>query len=124
MLAEQQRIGEYEEIIQQLGGNKFLVMTGSKIKYYGYDKNGYVYLMIELIKNKSGAKYLKVQYNSNDLYDLEFSKVKRTANKKYLSIGIKIYDEESAIVKTFNDAYAEDLQNIFTSVTGLYTKLF
>ena len=40
------KIGDYRTIVQQIGGNKFLVMTGSKFQYYSYNELGYVYLMI------------------------------------------------------------------------------
>ena len=118
------KIGNYQDIISQLGANKFLAMTGSKIKYYGYDKLGYVYLMIELTRNKLGAKYLKIQLNGKDLYNMEFSKIKKTLNKEYSAIGIKIYDEEQVIIENIEDIYSDQLQEIFTDRTGLLTRLF
>lgn len=118
------KIGNYQDILQQIGGNKFLAMTGSKVKYYGYDKNGYVYLMFQLSKNKSKAQFLKIQLNSKDLYNMEFSRVKKTLNKEYSAIGIKIYDEEIKNVKIIKDVYCDQLQEIFTEVTGMYTRLF
>ena len=121
--ATQYKIGDYHEIINQLGGNRFTAMTGSKIKY-GYDKNGYVYLMVELTKNQSGAKYLKIQYNSNDTYDLEFSRIKRTLTPLAKELGIKVYDEEQVIITKMDDVYGEDLQAMFSQVTGLATRLF
>ena len=50
------KIGHYQDILQQIGGNKFLAMTGSKVKYYGYDESGYAYLRLKLSRNKSGAE--------------------------------------------------------------------
>lgn len=117
------KIGDYRTIAEQIGGNKFLVMTGSKFQYYGYDDLGYVYLMIKLVKNQSKAQYLKIQLNGLDLYDLTFSRIKKTQNPEYKALGIKIYDEEIIIVKEYKDVYADMLQDIFTSVTGLYTRL-
>ena len=126
MPAEQKEvIGDHMVIFKQMGGNKFLVMTGSKPLYHHHDKNGYVFIAFKLTKNLSKARYLKIQYKWNDLYDMEFSKLKKTLNKEYyLLAGRKIYDEEPEIVEVFKDVCAEDLQQIFTSVTGLYTKLF
>jgi hypothetical protein len=118
------QIGDYKTIAEQIGGNKFLVMTGSKFQYFGYDELGYVYLMIKLTKNTSKAQYLKIQLNGLDLYDLTFSRIKKTQNPEYKAMGIKIYDEEIVIVKEYKDVYADMLQEIFTSVTGLLTKLF
>lgn len=118
------KIGDYRTIVEQIGGNKFLVMTGSKFQYYGHDKLGYVYLMIKLTKNQSKAQYLKIQLNGLDLYDLTFSRIKKTLTPLAKELGVKVYDEEVIIVKEYKDVYADMLQDIFTSVTGLYTTLF
>ena len=118
------KIGHYQDIINQLGGNKFLTMTGSKILYYGYDKNGYAYLRLKLSRNKSKAQLLKIQLNSKDLYNMTFSRIKKTLNKEYSAIGIKIYDETIENIKTIEDVYCDQLQEIFTDITGMYTKLF
>lgn len=119
----QVKIGNHRIIAEQIGGNKFLVMTGSKFQYYGYDKLGYVYLMIKLTRNQSKAQYLKIQLNGLDLYDLTFSRIKKTLTPLAKELGIKVYDEETVIVKEYKDVYADMLQDIFTSVTGLYTRL-
>lgn len=121
---EKIKIGNYQDIVSQIGGNKFIAMTGSKIKYFGYDELGYVYIMIELVKNQSGAKYLKIQLNGLDLYNMEFSKIKKTQLPEYKALGIKIYDEQQIITELIEDIYAEDLQSVFTDRTGLYTRLF
>lgn len=118
------KIGNYQDIFQQIGGNKFLAMTGSKVKYYGYDKNGYVYLMFQLSKNQSKAQFLKIQLNDKDLYNMEFSKIKKTLNKEYAAIGIKIYDETIETIKIYEDVHCDQLQEIFTDMTGMYTRLF
>ena len=118
------KIGNYQDIFQQIGGNKFLAMTGSKVKYYGYDKNGYVYLMFKLTKNKSKAQFLKIQLNGKDLYNMEFTRIKKTLNKEYSAIGIKIYDETIETIKIYEDVHCDQLQEIFTDITGMYTRLF
>lgn len=99
-------------------------MTGSKFLHYGYNDLGYVYLMIKLAKNQSKSQYLKIQYNSKDLYDLEFSRIKKTIKPEYKAIGLKIYDEEKIIIKQYTDVYGDMLESIFTDVTGLLTRLF
>ena len=121
---EQIQIGDYKTIAEQIGGNKFLATTGSKFQYYGYDELSYVYLMIKLSRNQSKAQYLKIQLNSNDFYNLTFSRIKKTQNPEYKALGIKIYDEEIVIIKEYKDVDAERLQDMFTWVTGLLTKLF
>lgn len=118
------KIGDYRDIVNQIGGNKFLVMTGSKFQYYGHDDLGYVYLMIKLTKNQSKAQYLKIQLNGLDLYDLTFSRIKKTLTPFAKEFGLKVYDEEIVTIKEYKDIYADMLQDIFTSVTGLYTTLY
>jgi hypothetical protein len=94
-----------KEILNQLGGNKFLVMTGSK--NLAYDNSS---LSMHLTRNKSKAKYLKIELTSMDTYNMIF----KGFNKKTF---------EFPVVKRFDGIYADQLQSIFTDVTGLYTKL-
>ena len=98
-----------QEILRQLGGKKFIAMTGSKNFTSSKNDKGEAVLTMHLTKNKSKAKYLSITLNSLDLYDLEFS----TTNKDY----------EYIVVETHNDVYNDMLQEIFTSVTGLDTHL-
>jgi hypothetical protein len=69
-------------ILQQLGGNKFIDMTGSHT--FVCDKN---WLRMTLTKNKIGAKWLRITLNSMDTYDMEFIKEQK---KKELFGGIVI----------------------------------
>jgi hypothetical protein len=92
------------EILNQLGGNKFLAMTGSKNLIAS--NNG---LRMNLSQNKSGAKWFSVKLNSLDLYELDFF----TADKNF----------NLTSKAAFKNVYADQLQDIFTEVTGLYTKL-
>lgn len=118
------KIGDYREIISQIGGHRFLAMTGSKILHYGYNDKGYVYIMMKLIRNKSKANHLKIQLNGFDLYDMEFIKIGKKLNKEYSLAGIKVYDDTREVIAEYNDCYNDMLEDIFTSVTGLYTRLF
>jgi hypothetical protein len=101
----------HEIILQQLGGNKFLAMTGSKNLTYSSVENNY--LQMRLTRNMSGANFLKITLNASDTYTLKFFKV---TIKDYMPIISK--------EQTFEDIYCDQLQEIFTKVTGLYTKLF
>ena len=56
-----------ETILQQLGGNKFQAMTGSRC--VGYDAKS---LTIRLAKNMSKANHLKITLTGLDLHDVEF----------------------------------------------------
>ena len=90
-------------ILEQLGGNKFIVMTGSKNMRYG-DAS----LNMQLTKNNIKAKYLSIELCSDDTYTMTFSKL-----VKY----------EQVILKEIKGVYCDMLQEIFTEVTGLYTSL-
>lgn len=91
-------------ILNQLGGNKFLAMTGC----YNLATNGDD-LIMKLRRNASGATHLTIKLNSSDLYDVTFMKCS-------MKTGIKE-------VKKFEGVYNDMLQDIFTSTTGLYTSL-
>jgi len=106
----------YKEILNQLGGNKFLVMTGSKNLLYSSENPNY--LSMHLTKNKIGAKYLKIELNSLDLYTMTFS-----TSKKILDplIGIKI--DTHVILEIVENVYCDMLQETFTEITGLNTYL-
>lgn len=93
-----------QTILQQLGGNRFTVMTGSKNYVAGNNS-----LTMKLTRNKAGAKWLTITLNGSDLYDLCFKKINRAG--------------DIIIVQERNDIYFDQLQEIFTEVTGLYTTL-
>lgn len=97
-------------ILSQLGGNKFIVMTGSKNFIYGENEKHEPYLSMHLTSNKLSAKYLIISLNWKDLYDMKFLTVdKKTGNK--------------IILKEYNDVYNDMLQDLFTEATGLDTHL-
>lgn len=104
-------------ILDQLGGNHFLVMTGCH--HLVGDKNS---LRMTIPRNASRANRLEIILTPDDTYRMEFRRYREeylyTRNGKcYLS---KIVDEE---VKTFDDVYFDQLQELFTQVTGMYTSL-
>ena len=102
-------------ILDQLGGNKFIVMTGSK----NFMAEEYA-LSMKLAKNKSAANYLKIYLNGLDLYEMTFSKI--TEPKFNLKTG-EMRNGENKEIAAFNDVMFDQLQSIFTSVTGLDTHL-
>lgn len=104
-----------ETILNQLGGRKFIVMTGSKAILS--DDNS---ITFKLSKNKSRANELKITLNGLDLYDVEF------LYHKYPTLNKKTWEFEKEVkkeIKTLKDIYFDQLQEIFTMVTGLYTRL-
>ena len=91
-------------ILNQLGGNKFRVMTGAK----NFMDHGNA-LSMRIGRISSNSNYLKITLNDSDLYDVRFSKV------------TKMGEEKS--VREFNDVYNDMLVEIFESHTGMYTSL-
>lgn len=102
-------------ILNQLGGNRFVVMTGSK----NFVSDGNT-LRMTLAKNASKANRLWITLEADDTYTMRFFKY--TAPK----LNTKTYtftDEKSTEVKTTKGVYFDMLQDIFTKTTGLYTRL-
>lgn len=90
-------------ILQQLGGNRFLIMTGAhELIDTG---NG---LRMTIRRNKSRAKWLKITLTPDDLYHMEFSGVK---NKDF------------HVFAEFDGVYFDMMKDIFESVTGYYTSM-
>ena len=102
-------------ILQQLGGNKFIVMTGSK--HFLSDGNT---LRMSLTKNDSKANRLEVTLDADDTYTMRFYKYTAgRLNKKTLS-----WTEDKVVeVYKVNGVYWDMLQAVFTEITGLATRL-
>ena len=105
-----------DTILEQLGGHKFVVMTGSS--HFVSDKNT---LRMKLAKNKSKANKLDITLNWDDTYTMRFYKYTAPRlNKKTF----EYVDEKVVEVELFEGVYADMLQELFTQVTGMYTRLF
>lgn len=106
-------------IMQQLGGNKFIAMTGSHNFTYSETDNNR--LSMHLRKNNLKAQYLTIRLNSLDLYDLTFTKKKKT----YETIGGHKFCVKSELVTVaeITNIYEDMLQLIFEQQTGLRTSL-
>lgn len=94
-----------KEILHQLGGNKFIAMTGCK-NFVGSEDA----LCFNVGKNKSKAKYVRIEINMDDTYTMIFR-----ANQAK--------DYTFPIVAKYEHIYNDMLQSIFTKVTGLDTHL-
>jgi hypothetical protein len=95
--------GVAKEILAQLGGNKFVAMTGAKNLV-----DGGKFLAFKLPRAKDSINYVKITLTSMDLYDIEFGRIRANQYK---------------VVKKVDGVYNDQLQSIFTKVTGLYTRL-
>lgn len=90
-----------QEILQQLGGNKFLAMTGAK-QLVGDTRS------LQFSLRARGINKMRITLDASDTYTLEgFS---------YRNLTMKKVWEKSGI-------YADDLQTVFTQMTGLDTHL-
>lgn len=91
------------QILQQLGGGRFMVMTGARNFVAG---DGY--LRFALPKAKDGINRVKIELNAKDLYDVEFGKFR---SLDYTKRG------------EFFDVSVDQLRAIFTANTGLEVSL-
>lgn len=94
-----------QTILDQLGGRKFMAMTG--VKQFLGDTDSITFgWPSTATKNK--ANKCRITLNSLDLYDLEFFRIRGGDCKE---------------VGSDQNVYAEDLQRVFTAATGLQTHL-
>lgn len=103
-------------ILNQLGGNKFKVMTGSKNFFYegGTEKNQNVSLRMDLTKNIANVNRLQITLEADDTYTMYFYK---------LTINRTTFDHKITNEVKHEGVYADMLQKLFTETTGLYTYL-
>lgn len=102
-------------ILNQLGGNKFLVMTGT---HHLVDAGNA--LRMQLPRNQSQANRLYITLEADDTYTMRFFKYTAPRlNKKTFEFS----DEKIKEIKTINGVYCDMLQDIFTATTGMYTHL-
>jgi len=102
-------------ILEQLGGNRFIAMTGSK----DFVSDGNT-LHLTLRKNQSGANRLDITLTWDDLYDMRFFQyVPGRLNQKTL----EWKSEKITEVKKYDGVTFDMLQDLFTEVTGMNTSL-
>ena len=91
-------------LLRQLGGNKFIMMTGAKQMSIG--KNG---LTMKIGRNSKSITHVAIDLDrGKDLYIMKFIRVRKGIPK---------------VVKQYDGVYADNLNNIFEKETGLYTRL-
>lgn len=106
-----------EIILDQLGGNRFLVMTGCHHLLGDTDS-----LSMKIPRNASRANHLKITLKPDDTYRMEF---RRYRDGCFSVRNGKCYQTKAIneTVQTFDGVYFDQLQSLFTSVTGMYTSL-
>lgn len=93
------------EVLKQLGGNRFIAMTGAK-DFFKDDKKQLMGFKIG--RNSKGVNYVKITLNSMDTHDMEFINIR--------NFKITVKSEAKGV-------YNDMLQEIFTQHTGMYTSL-
>ena len=126
-------------ILQQLGGRQFAMMTGAK-QFVAID-NG---LRFRIGKNKTRANLVKIVLRGDDTYNMEFWHIGQEVNPytilmRYADKGlspdefnkqVKAATEraqkaaEPVKLKAYEGIYCDQLQELFTDYTELYTRLF
>ena len=87
------------EILNQLGGNRFIAMTGAKTLVH--DDNS---LRFRIGKNKSRANMIRITLNGLDLYDMEFIRYipgKLIVNHKTQTVTTR--EEKTEVIKVFKE---------------------
>ena len=102
-------------IFEQLGGKKFVAMTGAKRIVAVEDG-----IQMRLAKNASKANHLEITLNALDLYDMKFTRFTDSRLDKKTCEWVPAKNEEIAV---YGDLYFDQLQTIFTAVTGMRTRL-
>jgi hypothetical protein len=100
-LSESQQVAK--TILQQLGGNRFIAMTGAK--NFGSSKNS---LQFKIGRNSKSISHVIITLKSSDLYDVEFIRM-RGVNRK--------------VVKKLKGVYADQLGTMFKKYTGMNVRL-
>lgn len=91
------------EILRQLGGNMFRMMTGAKDFMGGNDR-----LTFRIGRNAKGVNMVRIILEPSDLYTMEFMAVRNCVFK---------------MTARAEEIYNEDLTAIFTEHTGLDVRL-
>jgi hypothetical protein len=103
-LTQEEQMQIAKTILAQLGGHKFVVMTGAK--HILATDHG---LRFRIGRNKTRANIVKIDLDlGKDLYMMEFGYV-----RKY----------EYFVQERFDDLYADQLGPIFEDYTGMATRL-
>ena len=96
------------EMLKQLGGNRFIMMTGAKNFGVGPKGAGF-----KIGRNSKGVNFVRIDLK-NDLYNMEFIQLRKKRGSM---------DVNMKVLKRVKGVYADQLQSIFTKHTGMYTSL-
>lgn len=91
----------------QLGGNRFIAMTGAKNLAYGTNASGAPQYSFKFPMSKV-ANYCRITLEATDTYTMEFMKIRGTTHTTLLPI---------------TGVYCDMLASVFEGMTGLRTSL-
>lgn len=102
-------------ILQQMGGHRFVAMTGCS--HFVSDGDT---LRMSIPKNGSRANRLYITLDTDDTYTMRFFRytAPKLSRKTFEFVGEKVEE-----VKTYTGVYFDQLQELFTEVTKMYTRL-
>lgn len=106
---EQRQFEVAAEILNQLGGRRFLAMTGANSFVYGTTEKGNVYIIFRYPGSRK-SNSCSIELTADDLYKVKFGKVTPAMTN-------------SKIIAELDGVYNDQLQELFTEYTGLYTHL-
>ena len=112
-----------QTILEQLGGQRFQMMTGMKLRLaHEAEKGTRGALSFHLPSRscKDGINYVKTTLTGADTYTMEFTKIGPRPNWRREVAGAK---QKITVVTTKTDIYNDQLESVFASVTGLATRL-
>ena len=96
-----------ETILAQLGGQRFIAMTGAR-EFLGDAK----VLQFKLPRGaKDGCNAVRIELDASDTYTVTFYKVGRAPTYKLTTLA------------SVEHVYSDSLRRVFESHTGLYTSL-
>lgn len=94
-------------ILEQLGGRRFIVMTGAK-NLFAVDGNALSFQLPGKGFAREGINHVWVELSADDTYKISFGRFWGTRYK---------------VLKTLTGVYCDQLRDVFTDVTGLETSL-
>ena len=104
-----------QTIYEQLGGGRFAFITGAK-KFLTHDN----WLSFRIGRNASKANYVRITLTPMDTYTVEFKRI----TMPRLSRKTWTYSEyKETLIAKREGVYCDQLQDVFTEVTGLVTRM-
>lgn len=103
-LSDNQSLAVAGQILEQLGGQRFIAMTGARNLVGGGES-----LSFRVGRNDRGVTHVRITLEPCDLYRCEFLKIRGTRPPQTLA--------------DVPNVFADQLRDVFTAQTGLETSL-